>query len=86
MNARLAAIGFILREMSLTEFRPQRHRFQTEDPRPYETGGASDPFAPYFTGTQPDWLKNFPWQDLQAVTLNYGKPVATGPGSPGTTS
>jgi hypothetical protein len=54
---------------------------QAEDPRPYETGGAADPYASYFTGTQSDWLKNFPWQDLQGVTLNYGKPSTQTPPS-----
>jgi hypothetical protein len=56
-----------------------RAAVQAEDPGQYETGGASDPYASYFAGSQGDWLKNFPWQALQAVTLNYGKPVPQGP-------
>ena len=46
---------------------------QAEDPRPYETGGAPDPYTAYFTGPQYSWLKDIPWQDLQAVAMNYGE-------------
>ena len=48
---------------------------QAEDPRQYETGGKADPYAAYFRGSQADWLQGLPWQDLQAVAWNYGKPA-----------
>ena len=51
-----------------------RAAIQAEDPRPYETNGAADPYAQYFSGDQPDWLKDLPLQDLQAVAWNYGQP------------
>ncbi len=47
---------------------------QAEDPRPYETGGAANPYLSYFSGTQSKWLSALPWQDLQAVAFNYGEP------------
>ena len=47
---------------------------QAEDPRPYEVDGAGDPYAPYFSGPQYNWLKDIPWQDLEAVAWNYGAP------------
>jgi len=50
---------------------------QGEDPRPFETGGAPDPYASFFTGPQYRWLKDIPWGRLQAIALNYGAP--TGP-------
>ena len=48
--------------------------FQAEDPRPYESGGTSDPYQAYFSGPQYSWLAGIPWQDLEAVAWNYGQP------------
>ncbi len=45
---------------------------QGEDPRPFELGGAPNPYLSYFSGWE--WLQDLPWQDLQAVVFNYGKP------------
>jgi hypothetical protein len=45
-----------------------------EDPRPYETNGAPDPYTSFFPGGQYSWLQGIPWQDLQAVAWDYGKP------------
>jgi hypothetical protein len=47
---------------------------EAEDPRPYETNGAPDPYAAFFPGGQYSWLEQIPWQDLQAVAWNYGQP------------
>ena len=63
-----------------------RAAIQAEDPRPYQTGGAADPYASYFAGSQSDWLKNFPWQSLQAVALNYGQPAGQSFGGTSTPS
>ena len=50
-----------------------RAAIQAEDPRPYEVNGAPNPYAAYFTGASPDWLKDLPFQDLQTVAWNYGQ-------------
>jgi hypothetical protein len=47
---------------------------QGEDPRPYEVNGASNPYDAYFSGSGSQWLAGLPWQDLQAVAWNDGKP------------
>jgi hypothetical protein len=47
---------------------------QAEDPRPYETNGAPDPYTSFFSGPQYTWLQGIPWQHLQAVAWDYGKP------------
>jgi hypothetical protein len=47
---------------------------EAEDPRPYETNGAPDPYQSLFSGGQSSWLQGIPWQDLQAVAWNYGQP------------
>ena len=49
---------------------------QGEDPRPYETGGASDPYTAYFPGPQYGWLQGIPWSRMQVVAWNYGKPAS----------
>jgi hypothetical protein len=47
--------------------------FQGEDPRPYETNGAADPYQTYFSGPQSSWLVGIPWQDLETLSWNYGE-------------
>ncbi|MGH3609493.1 MAG: hypothetical protein ACRDRD_15575 [Pseudonocardiaceae bacterium] len=47
-----------------------------EDPRPYETNGAPDPYTSLFPGGQYSWLQGIPWQDLQAMAWDYGKPAS----------
>jgi hypothetical protein len=59
---------------------------QAEDPRPYQTSGAADPYAAYFPGAQATWLTKFPWQALQALAVNYGKPAAQPQGGTSTPS
>ncbi len=49
---------------------------EAEDPGQYETGHKPDPYSAYFRGSQAQWLRGFPWQDLQAVAWNYGQPGA----------
>ena len=48
---------------------------QAEDPRPFEVGGGTNPYSPYFTGS--NWLAGLPWQDLEAVAWSYGEPGAS---------
>ncbi len=48
---------------------------QAEDPRQYMGSSGTDPYAAFFSGShQYLWLKDIPWDHLQALPWDYGKP------------
>jgi hypothetical protein len=54
---------------------------RADNPKSYTKAGRGDPFPALFRGT-PSYaiLEGFPWEGLQFLPLDYGKPAAT-PGS-----
>lgn len=45
-----------------------------EDSTPYTAAGKSNPYTDMFGSPQYYWMRNFPWDRMQAMPLNYGKP------------